>query len=124
MHMAMNTTFEQYIRLLEQFAAREGHTKIPVAHIEDLDGTRVKLGAWVGYIRQRYRRGGLDESRANLLTGLPGWQWGPIPPGPAVKHGRDSEIIELRQTGLSLQQIADRYNISRQRVHQIVVGID
>lgn len=124
MHMAMNTTFEQYIRLLEQFAAREGHTKIPVAHIEDLDGTRVKLGAWVGYIRQRYRRGGLDESRANLLTGLPGWQWGPLPPGPAAKHGRDSEIIELRQTGLSLQQIADRYNISRQRVHQIVVGID
>jgi hypothetical protein len=44
--MAMNTTFEQYIRLLEQFAAREGHTRIPVAHIEDLDGTRVKLGAW------------------------------------------------------------------------------
>jgi DNA-binding CsgD family transcriptional regulator len=57
-----------------------------------------------------------------LLAGLPGWEWGPLPPGPASKDNRDQEILELRKSGLSLQQIADRYNISRQRVHQIVLG--
>jgi hypothetical protein len=120
--MAMNTTFEQYFNLLEQYASREGHTRVPVAHVEEAGGVKIKLGAWVGYIRQRYRRGGLDESRANLLAGLPGWEWGPLPPGPASKDNRDQEILELRKSGLSLQQIADRYNISRQRVHQIVLG--
>lgn len=121
--MANNTTFEDYIAALGRYAAREGHTRVPISHTElDSAGRSIKLGTWVGYIRQRYRRGGLDESRAKILTGLPGWEWGPLAPGPRAKTSRDEEIRNLRGSGLSLQNIADSYGISRQRVHQIVTG--
>ena len=33
---------------------------------------------------------------------------------------RDEFIRQLRTDGMSLQAIADRYDISRQRIHQIV----
>lgn len=118
----MNTTYESYLEALIAFTRREGHARVPVAHIELLEGRPIKLGPWVGYIRQRYRRGGLDESRAEKLAGLPGWEWGPLPPGPATKPDRDKQIMEMREAGLSLQQIADGFRISRQRVHQIVTG--
>ncbi|MCK9370376.1 helix-turn-helix domain-containing protein [Candidatus Dojkabacteria bacterium] len=32
------------------------------------------------------------------------------------------EIIELRRNGATYQEIADKYSISRQRVHQIITG--
>lgn len=40
-------------------------------------------------------------------------------PAPLV-DARVLEIRELRATGSTLQQIADRYGISRQRVHQLL----
>ena len=33
---------------------------------------------------------------------------------------RAAEILELRETGMTLKDIAGRYQISRQRVHQII----
>jgi len=122
-NMRTHTSFEQYVELLRKYAAREGHTRVPISHIEELDGRPIKLGSWVSYIRHRQRRGGLEQPRVEILSGLPGWQWGPLPPGPATKHGRDREILEKRSEGLSLRQIADSYGISRQRVHQIVTGV-
>lgn len=121
--MRTKTTFDEYVQLLKRYAAREGHTRVPIAHVEELDGRRIRLGSWVSYIRHRQRRGGLEESRAKELAGLPGWEWGPLPPGPRAKTGRDEEIRNLRGSGLSLQNIADNYGISRQRVHQIVSGV-
>ncbi len=41
--------FEQYIALLRQFRGREGHTRVPHAHVED----SVKLGYWVASVRTR-----------------------------------------------------------------------
>lgn len=108
--------------MLRQYAAREGHTRVPIAHVEEFDGQPVRLGSWVGYIRHRQRRGGLDQPRAEMLAGLPGWEWGPLSPGPRAKTTRDEQILSLRGTGLSLQDIADNFGISRQRVHQIVSG--
>jgi len=35
---------------------------------------------------------------------------------------RKEQIKELRQSGLTYQKIADKFNISRQRVHQILTG--
>jgi DNA-binding CsgD family transcriptional regulator len=39
-----------------------------------------------------------------------------------IIDARAAEITELRATGMTLQAIADRYGISRQRVHQIIRG--
>lgn len=118
-----NSKFQHYLEALNQFIAREGHARVPAAHQETLAGQEVPLGAWVGYTRQRYRRGCLSESRVAILTGLPGWQWGPLPPGPAADPARDRQILELRNQGISLQKIADQFNLSRQRVHQIVRSV-
>lgn len=41
---------------------------------------------------------------------------------PVVIDRRAIEMRELRATGSTLQVIADRYGISRQRVHQIIRG--
>ena len=42
-------------------------------------------------------------------------------PVPVIDHRAD-EMRELRATGSTLQAIADRYGVSRQRVHQIIGG--
>lgn len=115
-----NAKFQHYLEALNQFISREGHARVPAAHSEVLAGKEVPLGAWVGYTRQRYRRGCLADSRVSALAGLPGWAWGPLPPGPAADPVRDQEILQLRSQGISLQKIADKFNLSRQRVHQIV----
>lgn len=122
--MEESKNFEKYLAALKQYAAREGHARVPVSHYEQFGGRRVPLGTWVGYTRQRYRRGLLPQDRIALLSGLAGWEWGPLTPGPTVRPGRDREIMDLRRQGLSLQQIADRFSLSRQRVHQIVRGVE
>jgi len=43
-------------------------------------------------------------------------------PAAAVIDPRVVEMRELRAAGSTLQSIADRYGISRQRVHQIIRG--
>ena len=118
-----NARFHQYLEALQAFVAREGHARVPAAHVEIVAGQEVPLGAWVGYTRQRYRRGCLAESRVSTLSALPGWQWGPLSPGPAADPERDQKILELRNQGISLQKIADQFNLSRQRVHQIVKAV-
>lgn len=118
--MNNESRWNQYHTALQAYATREGHTRVPTSHIETLDdGTVVKLGAWVGYIRQRNRNGKLSPARVEALGTLPGWEWGPLRPGPRTDDARNAEIRELRASGLSLQSIADRFGLSRQRVHQI-----
>lgn len=118
--MDNNTRFKLYVQALTQFAERSGHTRIPALHIEIVDGREVSLGAWVGYMRQRYKKGILAAEKIETLQQLPGWTWGPLKPGPATNHNRNSEIIQMRSNGLTLREIADSYDLSRQRVHQIV----
>ena len=93
---------------------------MPAIHVEILDGTEITLGAWVGYVRQRYRKNQLSDERAAGLQAIPGWQWGPLKPGPATDRNRNTEIHQMRAAGHSLRQIADKFDLSRQRVHQIV----
>jgi hypothetical protein len=59
---------------LERYVEREGHAQVPRAFNDD----RFQLGAWVGYQRQLYRRGGLTLSRRRRLESLPGWLWDPL----------------------------------------------
>ncbi len=66
------------IQLLETFARREGHTRVPVSHMED----GFKLGRWVRKQRLTLRDVGPDaepwkQDRRVYLDGLPGWTWRP-----------------------------------------------
>lgn len=118
--MDNTTRFEIYTNALRQFSAREGHCRVPAIHVELVEGKEINLGAWVGYTRQRYRKKELPEYRVQAIESIPGWQWGPLKPGPATDIHRNSEIFEMRRSGLSLRQIADKFDLSRQRIHQIV----
>jgi hypothetical protein len=118
--MDNNTRFELYFKALQQFAARDGHTRVPAIHIEIVDGKEVNLGAWVGYIRQRRKKGLLQSRKVATLETLPGWEWGPLKPGPASDASRNQQILTMRSEGRTLRQIADVFDLSRQRVHQIV----
>lgn len=118
--MDNNTRFNLYIQAIEQFAQREGHSRCPALHVEVVGDREVAVGAWVGYVRQRYKKGVLPADRVARLNAVPGWEWGPLKPGPATNHPRNSEILQMRQRGMSLRQIADSFDLSRQRVHQIV----
>lgn len=114
------TRFELALEGLGNFTAREGHCRVPAVFIELVDGHEVPLGAWVGYMRQRYKKKQLSEYRIKMLEMVPDWQWGPLSPGPSVNKGRNVEILEMHRSGKSLRIIADMFELSRQRVHQIV----
>jgi hypothetical protein len=125
--MTNEERLQQYLTALSAFSAREGHARVPASHVETLaDGSPVNLGAWVGYIRQRKRAGLLPQSRVDAIGAVPGWEWGPLRPGPTADAARNTEILTLRSQGVSLQRIGDQFGLSRQRVHQIVTahGID
>lgn len=113
-----------YISALQQFSSREGHCQVPAIHIEILDGKEVALGSWVGYARQRKRKNQLSDKKATELEQVPGWQWGPLKPGPATDKNRNQDILQMRARGASLRQIADEFDLSRQRIHQIVKNSD
>ena len=119
--MTNTERWSRYLTALHHYATRTGNARVPASHTETLeDGSPVALGAWVGYVRQRYRAGLLSVERATQLADVPGWEWGPLRPGPVADHLRNAEILTLRSQGVSLQRIGDQFGLSRQRVHQIV----
>lgn len=122
--MDNGTRFNTYISAIKQFSEREGHCKIPAIHIEILDGKEIALGSWVGYARQRKRKNQLSEKRSVELEQIPGWEWGPLKPGPATDKNRNQNILQMRARGASLREIADEFDLSRQRIHQIVKNLD
>ena len=118
--MDNNTRFITYTQALSQYIEREGHSQIPAAHVEKIQENHISLGAWVGYIRQRYRKNQLSEDRVKKIQEISNWQWGPFKPGPATDINRNLEIHQMRAAGKSLREIADVFDLSRQRVHQII----
>jgi hypothetical protein len=123
--MTNEQRWNRYITALNAYAARTGNARVPASHKEiAFDGTPLMLGAWVGYIRQRRRAGLLSQVRITEIDAVPGWEWGPLRPGPSADHARNAEILTLRSQGISLQRIGDQFGLSRQRVHQIVRSVD
>jgi len=113
------TRWQTHLTALQQFATRTGSARVPASHTEVVEGRNIALGAWVGYMRQRNRAGLLSAERKSSLEAIVGWTWGPLRPGPATNTERDENILVLRSEGLSLEKIAMKFGISRQRVHQI-----
>lgn len=118
--MDNNTKFNMYVEALEQYISKNGNSKISAAHIEIVNEKEISLGAWAGYIRQRFRKNQLPAARIARLEQISGWSWGPFQPGPATDSVRNESIRELRISGKSLREIADEFDLSRQRVHQII----
>lgn len=118
--MDNKTRFEIYVKALNQFSSREGHCRVPAIHIEIYEGKEISLGAWVGYVRQRNKKNQIPFDRVETLNQVPGWEWGPLKPGPATDAQRNGNILQMRESGHSLRQIADHFDLSRQRIHQIV----
>lgn len=111
--------WERNFLALQQYAQRTGNSRVPASHVELYEGRNAPIGAWVGYMRQRYRNGILSQQRIEKLESVTGWTWGPLRPGPASNTERDEQILRLRAEGKSLQVIAESVGVSRQRVHQI-----
>lgn len=105
---------------LREYAKREAHTRVPAGHVERVGEEDVRLGSWVSYLRTRYRKELLDGRRISVLEKLPGWEWGPLRPGPRSDTQRDSDILKMRESGMSLAAIGEKYGLSRQRIHQII----
>jgi Mor family transcriptional regulator len=118
--MDNTTRFNAYISALQQFRNREGHTRVPALHIEIMNGTEIKLGSFCSYCRQRYKANALPANRIDTLNSIPGWEWGPFKPGPSSNNERNNTIRLEYSNGLSLADLAAKYQLSRQRVHQIV----
>ena len=116
---------------------------MPALHVEVLEGMEVKLGSFVSYQRQRRRKILLACERARVgdsvaalakadknhlrfrdreqaLESVNGWAWGPLRPGPASKAARNLEINKLYGEGTPVKALSDQFDLSRQRVHQIV----
>lgn len=104
---------------LQRFLDRTGHSRVPVRHVED----GFPLGQWVAYHRRRNRRGKLARERAVLLASLPGWAWGPLPPGPEPKEDRNEALRQMRSRGASLRTLSEAFDLSPQRCHQLVRDI-
>ncbi len=59
----------------QQFADREGHSRVPRSHLETVNGAEVKLGAWADKQRTAKKNGTLWPEREGLLEQLPSWVW-------------------------------------------------
>jgi hypothetical protein len=105
---------------LVQFTNRTGSSLVPATQVEVYEGKNVALGAWVAYNRQQYRAGELPIVRQQELEQLAGWHWEKQKPGRRYDKKRDAEIAQRYKSGERVGLIADSFNLSRQRVHQIL----
>lgn len=101
---------------LDAYVTEHGTALVPTTHVQD----GYNLGSWVTYIRSRYRKGSVKQELVRYLESLPGWNWGPLSPGPGAKTDRNVQIIERINEGQSLALVANEFGVTRQRIHQIV----
>lgn len=75
-----------------QFAAREGHSRVPAGHVEVLpDGVEVALGRWTAAQHSARQHGSLDAEQTRQLEQQPGWTWAQTDTtSPRLVHGRRS----------------------------------
>lgn len=120
MTISHNSRWEVLFGALRQYTNRTGTSLVPVAHAELYNEKNVPLGAWVAYNRQQQRLGKLSADRQVQLATLKGWHAEKRRPGRKYDAVRDLDIIEQRMNGIHVVDIAKNYELSRQRVHQIL----
>ena len=105
---------------LRQYTNRTGTSLVPATQVELYEGKNVAIGSWVANNRQHYRTGVLPLERQQLLETLTGWTWNKQKPGRRYDTNRDADIISRHTNGERVGSIAIEFNLSRQRVHQIL----
>lgn len=80
-------SWEEHLRCLRDFVAREGHARVPSKHVESGN----KLGIWVGNQRADYRKQAswMTHERIALLEAVPGWSW-----SPSLKNGAWEDSLQ------------------------------
>jgi hypothetical protein len=122
--MKTSEKWARNIRALEIYVGEHGHARVPAAARVVVNEVPVALGSWVSYLRVKNKMGTLAPEKKEILESFPSWAWGPCKPGPLGDAQRDEAMRQARETGRSLQSIADEYGLSRQRVHQILERIN
>lgn len=107
------------VEALRAWAKQHGTPMAPAGATIVRDGRVVNVGSFVSYARSRHRKGLLDQSRKRELESIPGWTWDKLAPGPKGEVDRNEEIRDLRRQGVTLAELAVKYGMSRQRIHQI-----
>jgi hypothetical protein len=92
--------FDSTLRLLRDYARREGHGRVPRGHVE----SGVRLGQWVGTQRHEYKVGRLPPTRRRALEGIPGWSW---------KAGPTPQRVEFERAHAALLRFARREGHTR-----------
>lgn len=120
--MNQNDRWQRYFNALLEYTNTHRTSLVPAGYVHRSNETEAPLllGNWVSHQRSRYRANKLNENRARMLETLPDWTWHLLPRGRRRDTVRDSRVIEMRNAGLSLAQIANEVGVSRQRIHQIV----
>ena len=88
----MRLGFDYNLSALHAFVAREGHARVPVAHVELL----VNLGAWVNAQRSNRSAGILSDERIAKLEAVGGWAW-------HVRNRRSPEELAERRERKALK---------------------
>jgi Mor family transcriptional regulator len=118
--MDNKTKWDRNMSALRDFVEENGHAKVPSTFVAGSGTDQINLGTWVAYMRTKYRKNSLGQDKIAELESMNGWVWNPGKPGPVGNPKRDAEIIKARQSGMNLQSIAEEFDLSRQRVHQII----
>ncbi|SVD90222.1 uncharacterized protein METZ01_LOCUS443076, partial [marine metagenome] len=71
----VEAAFQDGLGALAQFVEREGHARVPTAHVESFQGAEFSLGSWVGTNRGEFNAGRLPAERVTALEAIPGWVW-------------------------------------------------
>lgn len=109
------------IAALDSYVAREGHARVPTAHLEG----GFYLGQWVSDRRAEYKTGSLDSSLSDQLGIYLGWSWSPLDDdyraGLAAldrfiaREGHSNVPIDHKEQGLRLGRWVGtrRYNFTK-----------
>ncbi len=69
--------YQRGFQALQQYAMREGTSRVVHGHVEVFDGARINLGSWTTTRRGDYKRGWLTQTQIQGLEALPDWSWNP-----------------------------------------------
>ena len=114
--------FFEHLNALMAWAEEHDSCDVPPGEVVVNNGTELALGRWVAQMRSRGRSGRLSESRRAQLEAIECWDWEPRRRGPAGHQQRNAEIRRLRAAGARLDDLAEQYSLSRQRIHQICMA--
>jgi hypothetical protein len=110
--------FDESFGMLERFAAREGHTKVP----QDYSDDGKLLGVWVANIRFEQANLGLRRDWVERLEELPGWRWLPgtdfyLLQRFARREGQTHPALDYEEEGRPLgrwiEDVRDTYTLGR-----------